>query len=107
MSDQILITITNGNQFLAKFNPITKSISGLHKLFKHFQISAKDTIALEYIENSSFTLSMYDYDGLDLLKEVTGEFKFFEDMHYSTDDEDSDISDSTEDENFDNNIGNL
>lgn len=50
---------------------------------------------------------MYDYDGLDLLKEVTGEFKFFEDMHYSTDDEDSDISDSTEDENFDNNIGNL
>lgn len=97
--------MTNGHKFSAKFNAARKSFSGLNQIFRTFQITDKETLLFEYIGNSAFKLSIYDYYGFDHLKEVTGEFKLYQNMEVSSDEEGIHTSDSSEDEALDSNIG--
>lgn len=98
--------MSNGNKFRAKFNTLTNSISGLKTLIQKFYLFHKTTIVFEYIGQSHFLVSIYDYNGFDSLKEVTGEFILYSDSEEDTDIEFIDTSSSTENASLEKTDGN-
>lgn len=84
--DQIIhLKLKNGKEFIASFELLSSSISGLHKLFRKVSMYAESVIIFNYMGESKFEVSVYDSLGIDLLKHITGDFITEEDIQIDSD----------------------
>lgn len=80
IGEKIHIRMSTGHEFSAKYNSSRKSISGIRRIINKFCLFMGTTMIFEYTGDSNFLVSVYEYHGLDSLKEVTGEFIPFDEL---------------------------
>lgn len=65
MAEDIALGLTNGKEFLAKFDVGKNRISGLKKFFRQYSIYEKSVVFFKFCGQSRFQVSVYDTSGID------------------------------------------
>lgn len=100
LNKEINLNMSDGNVFKAKYKSSQNCVKDLKVIFKKYDTYSNCVIFFDYVGNSTFNVSIYDSLGLDILKDVTGEFiadivKQMEmEVHEISDDNEEDLAGS-------------